>query len=233
MPLGRSPSLRPPPHPVRPERFHRLVDVLDRRQPDLTVLMEKVHKAHNFSAVLRSCDSVGVLEAHAVPPDDGLDLDAEISASAAQWIPVRRHDSVSDGVARLKESGMQVLAAHPGPGAVDYRAPDLTRPTAILLGTELYGVTDEALELADGSVEIPMAGMIRSLNVSVAAALLLYEAYRQRDAAGFYDECRLDPERRRRILFEWAYPRIAEHLRRRGRPYPRLGQDGEILDPVT
>lgn len=212
-----------------PERFRRLQAVLDRRQPDLTVLMEKVHKPRNFSAILRNCDAVGVLEAHAVPADDGLSLDENVSASASKWIEVRRHVSVGEAAETLRDRGFRLVAAHPSETAVERERVDFTRPTAIVVGTELYGLTDEAVELADQVVSVPMMGMIRSLNVSVATGVLLYEAHRQRSAAGFYDERRLPAERYRRILFEWAYPRLARILRREGEPYPPLGHTGEIL----
>ena len=97
------------------------------------------------------------------------------------------------------------------------------------MGAELHGVSPEALELADAHVSIPMRGMVRSLNVSVATALLLFEAARQRDAAGMYDESRLEPDDFEKRLFEWAYPTLARARRRAGRPYPLLGPDGDIL----
>lgn len=218
-----------------PDRFRRLRAVLERRQPDLTVLMERVNKPHNFSAILRNCDAVGVLEAHAVPPDGGLPLHHETSAGTSRWVPVHRYPDVASAVAALKEQGFGLLAAHPGLDAKDFRQVDLTRPTALVMGAELHGVSEGALELVDERVVIPMAGMVRSLNVSVATALLLYEAYRQREAAGMYARSRLPPERFRRILFEWAYPEFARGFRERGLPYPPLGEDGEILgslDPL-
>lgn len=215
---------------MRPERFRRLKAVLDRRQPDLTVLMERVHKPRNFSAILRNCDAVGVLEAHAVPPEGGLSLDRDVSASASKWIRVRRHETVAEAAASLRSGGFRLVAAHPAEDAVGWTRVDFTRPTALLVGTELYGLTDEAVDLADEVVSVPMVGMIRSLNVSVATAILLYEALRQRREAGLYDESRLSDERYRRILFEWSYPRLARILRRKGRPYPPLGETGEILE---
>lgn len=232
MPVPARPSPDPLPR-MRPERFRRLQSVLDRRQPDLTVLMEKVHKPRNFSAILRNCDAVGVLEAHAVPPEDGLSLDANVSASASKWIRVVRHDTVKEAAESLKSDGFRLVAAHPADDAVEWTRVDFTRPSAVLVGTELYGLTDEAVALADEVVSVPMMGMIRSLNVSVAAAVLLYEALRQRRAAGLYRESRLSEERYRRILFEWAYPRLARILRREGRPYPPLGETGEILEPLS
>jgi tRNA (guanosine-2'-O-)-methyltransferase len=101
-----------------------------------------------------------------------------------------------------------------------------------MLGNELDGLTDAALDAADTVVRIPMLGAVASLNVSVAAALILYEAQRQRLEAGAYDESRLDRDVARRTLFEWAYPRIARLCRRRGVPYPELGPDGELLGEV-
>lgn len=213
---------------MRPERFRRLRAVLSRRQPDLTLLAERVHKPRNLSAILRTCDAVGILDVHAVPADEGLRLDDEISASAADWLRVHPHGALDDAVRTLRDGGFRIVAAHPGPDASDYRRVDYTGPTALLVGTELYGVSDEALTLADQSVTIPMAGMVRSLNVSVATALLLYEAYRQREEAGLYEESRLEAGERDRVLFEWAYPRLARIYRERGEAYPELGPDGEL-----
>lgn len=215
---------------MRPERFRKLQEVLDRRQPDLTVLMERVHKPHNLSAILRNCDAAGVLEAHAVVPDDGLELHHDTSGGTTRWIRVHRWPDVEEAGAALKAEGFRILAADPGEGSGDYRRMDLTGPTAFMMGAELYGLSDRGLELADARIEVPLAGMVASLNVSVATALLLFEAKRQREAAGMYDESRLDPERRKQILFEWAYPRVARRLRAAGRAYPELDEDGGIVE---
>ena len=214
---------------MRPERFHRLRAVLERRQPDLTVLMDRVDKSHNFSAILRSCDAVGVLEAHVVPPDDGLDLHHASSAGTKKWVGVRRHTDVTAAIAHLEERGFRVLAAHLAPDATDYRDVDYTGPTAIVMGAELHGVSDQARALAHASVAVPLSGMVHSLNVSVATALILFEARRQREAAGLYDTCRLSTEELERRLFEWAYPSLARSRRAAGRPYPALTEDGEIV----
>ncbi|MGD2047246.1 MAG: tRNA (guanosine(18)-2'-O)-methyltransferase TrmH [Gemmatimonadota bacterium] len=214
---------------MRAERFHRLRNVLERRQPDLTVLMDHVNKSHNFSAILRNCDAVGVLEAHVVVPEGGLDLHHGTSAGTKKWIQVEYHRDVSDVIGLLKGRGFTVVAAHPSADAVDYREVDYTRPTAITMGAELHGVSPEALELADVHVAIPMLGMVHSLNVSVATALLLFEAARQRTEAGMYDESRLPPDVFEKRLFEWAYPTLARSRREAGRAYPRLGPDGQIL----
>lgn len=217
---------------VTPERFRRLRAVLDRRQPDLTVLLENVHKPHNLSAILRTSDAVGVLEAHAVTPGETLKTAKKIAQGSGKWVGLTCHPALDDAADVCTSNGFQIVAAHLGSGVVPYTEADYTRPTAILLGQEKDGVTPEALARADVLVEIPMVGMVASLNVSVAAALILYEARRQREIAGMYDpdwnRPRLDPERRRTILFEWAYPYFADLCRRRGVPYPPLSDDGEI-----
>lgn len=205
--------------------------VLDRRQPDLTVLLENVHKAYNLSAVLRTCDAVGIQEMHAVSAGPRISVDHDTSAGTAKWLDVRAHATVLDAIAELRGRGFQVVAADPGEGAVDFRTLDYTRPTAFLMGAELFGISEEALAASDRRVRIPMAGMVHSLNVSVATALLLYEAFRQRDGAGFYRGPRMDPEARARRLFEWAHPAVAEECRRLGRPYPDLDGNGDIVVP--
>lgn len=214
---------------MRPERFHRLRAVLDRRQPDLTVLLERVHKEHNVSAILRNCDAVGVLDVHAVAPREGLKVHRDTSGGTGKWMRMHTHPDAAAAATHLRGEGFRIVAAHPGEGALDFRDVDYTRPTAILMGAELFGVSEDALSHADDCAAIPMVGMVRSLNVSVASSLFLYEAYRQREAAGLYaSPSRLQPERYRTILFEWAHPTVASALRARGVAYPDLGPDGEL-----
>ena len=213
---------------MTPERYRRLKAVLDKRQPDLTVLMENVHKPHNFSAILRTADAVGVYEAHAVHPTGGVPTFHDTSGGSEKWVYLRVHPTIEEAMAQLKARGFTVYAANLSERAVDYREVDYTRPAAVLLGAEKWGVSARAAELADADVIIPMMGMVQSLNVSVAAAVILFEAQRQRLAAGLYDRPRLDPETYRRTLFEWGYPREAAVLRRGGTLYPELDDEGRI-----
>jgi tRNA (guanosine-2'-O-)-methyltransferase len=183
--------------PRTTRRQERVRSVLERRQPDLTLILENVHDPHNVSAILRSCDAVGVLTVHAVysieAPPPGM-FARQTSASAAKWVDVVRHDSMSACVTELRAAGFQVLATALGQEARPLHAWDLTCSVALVVGNEMRGVSDEALALADGLVEIPMVGMVQSLNVSVASAVCLYEAFRQRLEAGAYDEPRLSAE---------------------------------------
>ncbi|WP_038045394.1 tRNA (guanosine(18)-2'-O)-methyltransferase TrmH [Thermus caliditerrae] len=184
-------------------RRRRIEEVLRRRQPDLTVLLENVHKPHNLSAILRSCDAVGVLEAHAVNPTGGVPTFNETSGGSHKWVYLRVHPDIQTAIGHLREKGFRIYATALREDTQDFREVDYTRPTAILLGAEKWGVSEEALALADGAIQVPMFGMVQSLNVSVAAAVILFEAQRQRLKAGLYEGPRLDPELYQRVLEDW------------------------------
>lgn len=210
---------------MSPERFARMKRALDLRQPDLTVVMENVHKPHNFSAIVRSCEASGVPEAHAVFPKT-ISQHSHTAAGSNKWVKVNTYPDIQTPLAQLKAQGFQLLTAHLDEHSVDFRAVDYTKPTAVIMGSELFGISDEAAELADQSIVIPMLGLTESLNVSVATALILYEAQRQREATDMYKQCRIAPDIYERTLFEWSYPDIAKHCRSRGIPYPTLDENG-------
>ena len=212
------------------ERFQKIMRVLRHRQPDLTVLAEHVHKPHNLSAMLRSCDAVGVGAAHAVAPTGGVATFNETSASAEKWVRLYVHPSLDDVYEVLQAQNMQLLAAHFSPQARDYRDVDYTKPTCILLGNEKDGVSPEAASLADAHVIIPMFGMVPSLNVSVATAVILFEAQRQRLAAGMYETPRLSDKAMMTQAFRLLYPRLAESYDARGLPYPALDEEGNVVE---
>ncbi len=217
---------------MTPRRYARLRAILDRRQLGLTVLMDNVHKPHNLSAIMRTSDAVGIPTIHAV--SDGLRFRPSPSSSGGtrRYVEVRTHPDYPTALAHLREQGHRIYAADLDDRAVDFRSLDYTRPTAIVLGAEKQGVREQLRTDCDGTITIPILGAVESLNVSVAAAVILYEAQRQREEAGMYEQIQLDEETRQRLLFEWGYRRLAETYRRRGIPYPRVGPEGELLDPV-
>ena len=214
---------------MTPERHQRIKDVLDKRQPDLTVCMEGVHKTHNLAAVVRTCDAVGVSDVHAVWKNEQMRLSGGSAAGSQNWIDVHNYTNTEDAITALKKQNMQVLVTNLSDHAVDFREVDYTQPTAIILGQEKFGASEIALEMADQDIVIPMVGMVQSLNVSVACAVVLYEAQRQRQQAGLYNEPRLCEERRQRVLFEGGHPIFAEACNRKGLPYPAIDEDGQIV----
>jgi tRNA (guanosine-2'-O-)-methyltransferase len=213
---------------MTPERFAKLQRALDRRQPDLTVFLDAVNKAHNISAIIRTADAVGIQRLHTVSSGDSVRRHHMIAGGAKHWVGLTLHRSTKAALAALRAEGWQLVAAHSGARTRDYRDVDYTAKVAIMVGAELIGLSDAAVAAADQHIEIPMHGLGTSLNVSVAVGVILLEAERQRLAAGLYERSRLTPEERERTLFEWSYPDIAERCRHHGRPYPPLTADGTL-----
>lgn len=211
------------------QRRQKIDRVLADRQPDLTVLAEQLHKPRNFSAIVRTCDAVGINELHAVPGEEGLAIHWKTSQGAEKWMRVRPHDDLPSACNYLKDRGFQLVAAHLSEDATDYREVDFTLPTALVVGTELFGVSETTLARCDRQIMIPMKGMTQSLNVSVACAIVLYEAMRQREAAGMYGGDRLDRATREIQRFEWLHPAVTRFCKERGLDYPAMDEDGNII----
>ncbi len=222
------------PMPLLPRRYERLRAVLDRRMGDLTLLLEQVDKPHNLSAILRSCDAVGVVEAHVASLPGRAPTFNSTAQGSQKWVALQRHSSGLEAARALREQGFRLYGTQLGAAALDYRQCDYTGPTAFVLGAEKWGLGAELAAAVDQAIQIPMGGMVQSLNVSVAAAVLLFEALRQRQAAGLVPRRGegLEPERRERLLFEWAYPQVAAWCRREGRPYPALTAEGAIAEEL-
>ncbi|WP_114766043.1 tRNA (guanosine(18)-2'-O)-methyltransferase TrmH [Vibrio rhodolitus] len=212
------------------ERYQRIQQVLKARQTDLTVCMEEVHKPNNVSAVIRTADATGLHKIHAIWPDKMRTL-THTSAGARNWVEVDNHRTIEEAVTELKAQGMQILVTNLSDTAVDFRQIDYTKPTAIILGSEKVGASEQAKKLADQDIIIPMMGMVQSLNVSVASAIILYEAQRQRQEAGMYDNehSALPGEVIHRTLFERGHPVLAKVAKRKKLPYPPLDDEGQIV----
>ncbi len=214
---------------MTPERFQKLQLILQRRQPDLTVLMDCVQKTHNLAAIVRSCDAVGIQTVHAISGENRLHIRKNVARGCEKWLDVKTHKTITAAYAQMRKEGKTILCAHPVEEAIDFQKIDYTKPIAIVIGAELQGLSEEAKLKADGFIAIPLLGMVQSLNVSVATAIILFEAKRQREAAGFYDRQTIGNAPYKKLLFEWAHPQIAEHHRRRNLPYPELDDNGEIV----
>ncbi|MES2764234.1 MAG: RNA methyltransferase [Bacteroidota bacterium] len=188
-----------------PERTEKLLNILKKRQPTLTIVLENVHDPHNVSAVIRSCDAVGVLEVCLVYHSGQKfpQLGEKSSASARKWVEQRHFTSVEECFKTLKSEGKKIFTTHMASDAVSLYDMNLTKPVALVFGNEHSGVSQDALKLADGNFLIPQVGVIQSLNISVACAVTLYEAYRQRAEAGMYDDIQFEESAFKIKAEEW------------------------------
>ncbi|NRB42022.1 MAG: tRNA (guanosine(18)-2'-O)-methyltransferase TrmH [Pseudomonadales bacterium] len=215
---------------MTPERLQRLKNTLDKRQPDLTLVTDYVHKGRNLAALIRSADAVGIADVHGVLSDDDWQVFRNTASGSVDYVTLHRHENISAAITPLKDRGYQIIAAQLCDEAVDYRDIDYTQPTALLMGAERYGISDEGVALADKTVVIPMMGMTESFNVSVAATIILMEAMFQRQAKGMYDHCHLDDKTYQRLLFRWSHPKIRDFCDVNNLPYPSTRKDGEVVD---
>lgn len=217
---------------MTPERFQRMHDTLDQRQPDMLLLTEQVNKSRNLAAIIRTCDAVGIQDVHITKPRDGYNKFRGTAMGSQQWVDVHLHEDIEVAVERVRAAGTTIYAAHISDTAINYREVDYTQPFTLLMGEEKAGISSRAEVLADHHITIPMMGMVQSYNVSVAAAIILAEAQEQRQRAGLYDKRRLDSDKCERLFFEWAHPKITIFCKDKGIAYPEIRADGEIMNPA-
>lgn len=187
------------------ERKARVRAVIERRQKDLRLIVANIHDPHNVSAILRSCDAFGVNDVDLYYTDTMFpNLGKKSSASAKKWVARHRHTDAEALIGGLRGQGYQILSTGFSDRAKPVMAYDMTRPTVIMLGNEHRGVDPELDALVPDQVYIPMMGMVQSLNVSVAAAVTLYEAFRQRYEAGMYDDPSYGPEEIEAMVKDWC-----------------------------
>jgi tRNA (guanosine-2'-O-)-methyltransferase len=188
------------------ERRQKIESVLSKRQNDLTVVLENVFDPHNISAVMRTCDAVGIEEIFVlntkIPRHKK--WGARSSSSAAKWLTIHQFEDQQVCFDSLRKKYTTVLTTHLSTDAESLYQLDLTKPTALVFGNEHSGVSEEVRALADGNFIIPQMGMIRSLNISVACAVSLYEAYRQKEAAGHYAVQKLDGAHYIQLSNQWG-----------------------------
>lgn len=171
------------------KRLNRIKEVVNNRQKFLTVVIENVHDPHNVSAIFRTADSVGIDKIYLIYTEEKFPkISVVSSASAKKWIDVEKFDNVKECFEKLKQLKYNIISTHINESGKNYSLYDfdLTKKTAIVFGNEHRGVSDEVKNLSDKNMLIPMKGMVQSLNVSVSAAVCLYEALRQREEKGLY-----------------------------------------------
>jgi len=192
---------------MTPERFERLNSVLNKRQPDLTVVLENVFDPHNISAVMRTCDAIGIQDIYVlnnkIPPHKK--WGAKSSSSAAKWLTIHQFTDAAECFTELRKHYKKLYATHLSTDAVSLHELNLTEPVALIFGNEHSGVSEEIVAMTDGNFIIPQVGIIKSLNISVACAVTLYEAFRQKQNAGHYNTSRLETEQYKNLQDQWGF----------------------------
>ncbi|HVY74850.1 MAG TPA: RNA methyltransferase [Puia sp.] len=191
---------------MTPERHQRLTQVLDKRQNDLTVVLENVFDPHNISAVMRTCDAVGIQDIYVLNTRIGPHKrwGAKSSSSAAKWLTIHQFDDPVTCFKTLRERYDRIFTTHLTSDAVSLYDLRFTGSVALVFGNEHEGVSEEIRKLGDGNFIIPQVGIIRSLNISVACAVTLYEAFRQKQLAGHYDQVRLEKTAYQALMDKWS-----------------------------
>ena len=220
---------------ILPRRFERIKNVLNCRMKNLTVLVEAVNKPHNLSAILRTCDAAGVFEANFISEKDKVKTFNSTAQGSQKWVKLNNHETTISAVSELKKKGFKLYGTTLNERSTDYRNFDYSENTCFVLGAEKWGLSDQLISKVDESIFIPMSGMVQSLNVSVAASILVFEAIRQRESKSLLPLKGegLSAEEYEKTLFEWSYPELASIYRKSGNKYPKINQYGEINEVVN
>ena len=220
---------------ILPRRFERIKNVLNCRMKNLSVLVEAVNKPHNLSAILRTCDAAGVFEANFICEKDKVKTFNSTAQGSQKWVKLNNHETIISAVSELKKKGFKLYGTTLNERSTDYRNFDYSENTCFVLGAEKWGLSDQLISKVDESIFIPMSGMVQSLNVSVAASILLFEAIRQRESKDLLplNGEGLSAEEYEKTLFEWSYPELASIYRKSGNKYPKINQYGEINEVVN
>ena len=216
---------------MTPERFAKAMQVLNHRQPDLTVVTDQVHKGQNLSAIIRTCDAVGIMALHSVYDAATFKAHTGTTMGTHKWVETKIFRDINTPLKSLKSDNYQIVAADTSGSTKDYRDIDYSVPTALLLGAEKYGISDAAYPYIDQCITVPMMGMVESFNVSVACAIILAEARRQREVVGLYAKRQISDELFNRTILEWTQPLVARYCQKNDIKYPELDGKGDIIDP--
>lgn len=193
---------------MTPEREKKLKNVLNHRQGNLAVVLENVDDPHNIFAVMRTCDAVGVQDVYVINTriKEHRKFGKASSSSAAKWVTMHKYNNISECMKIVSEKFEHIYASYIDDTSTSYLETDYTQPIALVFGNEHEGISNEMLTCCTGKFVIPQCGMIHSLNISVACAVTLYEARRQKEIAGHYSSGRssMPKEQIESLTKEWG-----------------------------
>jgi tRNA (guanosine-2'-O-)-methyltransferase len=191
---------------MTPARYNRLTNVLSHRQPDITVVLENVFDPHNVSAVMRTCDAIGIQDVYIlnnrIPPHKKWGYRS--SSTAAEWLTIHQFTDAEKCFSELRNNYKKIYTTYLSDAATDIFKLDLTESVALVFGNETFGVSEEIRHFSDGDFIIPQVGIIKSLNISVACAVTLYEAFRQKNTKGHYQQNRLPANQLSDLYHKWG-----------------------------
>ena len=192
---------------MTPERKERLISTLNKRQANLTVVLEDVQDPHNVSAVLRTCDAIGIQDIYIINSmaPRRKKWGHRSSSSAARWLTTHQFDNAAECMAAVRKKYEKIFTTHLATDAVSLYDIDFKGSIALVFGNEQNGVSESVRALADGNFIIPQMGIIKSLNISVACAVSIYEAMRQKMLAGHYAQQSLPAEQYNMLLTDWGF----------------------------
>lgn len=198
---------------IVPQRLKRMYEVLNKRTRYISILLEAVDDNHNQSAVIRSLDAFGIQDIYVVPGRAQFEPNDDVTKSADKWVTINQKPDIETAIRDLHSKGYQVLASYLGDGARPIDDIDLSKPTVLLFGNEHSGVSKKAIEICDGKFIIPMCGFVQSLNISVAAAITMYEVTkRAKKVAG--DRYYLTLDEKKKLYFQWMMDTLNPRVRK-------------------
>jgi len=191
---------------VTEDRWETLNRVLNQRTRHLCVVLEDIYQPHNASAVLRSCDCFGVQDVHIIENEHNFSPSKSVTIGADQWLSIEKHDAKEAAnteacFTQLRERGYHIIATTPHRNEVTIDELPVGPQTALVFGAELKGLSDKAMEMADGFVKVPIYGFSESYNVSVSAALCLYEFTKRMRASGV--GWKISEEEQMKLQLDW------------------------------
>ncbi len=196
---------------VTPQRLLRMQKVLKKRTRHLCVVMEDIYQSHNASAVLRSCDCFGIQDVHIIENQNTYQVNPDVALGASKWLTLRKYNSLEDNtencIRKLKDNGYRIVATTPHENDCLLEELPVDQKTALLFGTELHGLTQQAIDLADGYVKIPMVGFTESFNISVCAALCLYHLSPK--IRNTVPQWQLPDEEKADVMLEWLQQSVS------------------------
>lgn len=198
---------------VSERRLGRLKEVLDERTNHITLVLEDVYQTHNFSAVLRSADIFGIQTTNFIENRNKYKISEDVSMGSTQWLTLNRYQHHENNtracLTDLKAKGYKIVATSLQKNSVSLQELDVSKPIAIVFGTELTGISTDVEEMADEFVKLPMYGFTESFNISVCAALCMYELSTKirKQVPNFG----LNPSEKKEIYIEWLKASIKKH----------------------